>query len=114
MFKFALTLDGNSYKAFKINSTGAILSTMSLDFENDTQKTFDLTVEVTDTAGLADSTQVRITVVDENDNSPKIINLPTSPAAEFNISDNVPAGRSSGLVHTCCKNRGFSPSHVWK
>ena len=85
---------------------------MKLDFENDTQKTFDLTVEVTDTAGLTDSTQVRITVVDENDNSPEIINLLTSPAAEFNISDNVPAGRSSVLVNTCCMNRGLSPSYI--
>lgn len=63
---------------------------MALDYENDTQKTFDLTVKVTDSAGLMDTTQVRITVTDENDNLPLIINLP-SPA-EFNISDNVPAG----------------------
>ena len=83
-------IGGNTYDAFEINSTGAILSTIPLDYENDTQKTFDLTVNVEDSAGLMDTTQVRITVIDENDNSPEIINLP-SPA-EFNISDNIDAG----------------------
>jgi hypothetical protein len=63
---------------------------MSSDYENETQQTFDLTVIVADRAGLTDKTQVRITVLDVNDNLPMIINLP-SPA-EFNISDNVPAG----------------------
>ncbi|CAB4019339.1 Protocadherin Fat 4, partial [Paramuricea clavata] len=81
---------GNTNNAFQINSTGAILSRIPLDYENDTQKTFDLTVMVTDRAGLTDMSQVRITVLDANDNIPQIINLP-SPA-EFNISDNVPAG----------------------
>ena len=83
-------LDGNTFNAFEINSTGAIFSTIPLDFENDTQKTFDLTVEVVGTAGLSDTTQVRITVLDINDNYPKLINLPSPP--ELNISNNIPAG----------------------
>ena len=87
--KFDIT-GGNTYNAFQVNSTGAIISTIPLDYENDTQKTFDLTVMVTDGLGLTDKTQVRITVLDVNDNNPMIINLP-SPR-EFNISDNVPAG----------------------
>jgi hypothetical protein len=82
--------DGNTDNAFRVNETGAIISTVTLDYENDTQKTFDLTVMVADRLGLTDKTQVRITVLDVNDNTPTIINLP-SPA-EFNISDNVPAG----------------------
>lgn len=63
---------------------------MALDYENDTQKIFDLTVMAADKVGLQDTTQVRISVVDVNDNSPKIVNIP-SPA-ELNISDQVPAG----------------------
>ena len=89
---FIVILGGNTNNAFQINSTGSILSRIPLDYENDTQKTFDLTVMVADRAGLTDTSQVRITVLDANDNIPQIINLP-SPA-EFNISDNVPAGWS--------------------
>ncbi|XP_028399940.1 protocadherin Fat 4-like isoform X2 [Dendronephthya gigantea] len=83
-------IDGNTNNSFTINATGAILSTGTLDYENDTQKTFDLTVMVEDKGGLKDTTQVRITVLDVNDNPPKIINLPAP--AELNISDNLPQG----------------------
>ena len=45
---------------------------------------------VADTAGLKDTTQVRITVLDANDNAPQIINLPEP--AELNISNNLAQG----------------------
>ena len=93
---YFLIIDGNTYNAFQVNSTGAIISRLPLDYENDTQKTFDLTVMVTDGLGLTDKTQVRITVLDANDNDPMIINLP-SPR-EFNISDNVPAGLLNSIL----------------
>ena len=90
-FVYSLILSGgNTHDAFKINSTGAILSAIALDYENDTQKTFDLTVTAADRDGLKDTTQVRVTILDVNDNAPTIVNIP-SPA-EVNISDQVPAG----------------------
>lgn len=64
---------------------------MKLDYENRTQRTFDLTVMARDRLGLTDTTQVRITVVDVNDNPPAIINLP-EPAV-FNISGSTREGK---------------------
>ncbi|XP_047661154.1 protocadherin beta-15-like [Tachysurus fulvidraco] len=58
-------------RLFKINSeTGAITTLDTLDYE--TEKSFELNINAMDNGGLADTCNVVIEILDENDNAPSI------------------------------------------
>ncbi|MDA1166595.1 MAG: cadherin domain-containing protein, partial [Planctomycetota bacterium] len=67
-----LITSGNTGGAFNIDSNGNLFvaNSVALDFE--TTPTFNLTVRITDGAGLFDEAAVTVNLTDENDNAPVI------------------------------------------
>jgi len=77
--KLSYSLESGDVAAFSIDQkTGTISSKTT--FDRETKASYSLTVRVTDhgQSPLQDTTTVDITILDINDNSPKIINLPAT------------------------------------
>ena len=77
---------GNNGNVFRINSTGNILVTRTLDRE--TNASYTLAVLAVDSAGNEGTTSVRITLTDENDEAP----IFSQTAYTAFISENSPQG----------------------
>ncbi|XP_053501585.1 protocadherin beta-16-like isoform X8 [Ictalurus furcatus] len=79
---------------FKINSeTGAITTLDTLDYE--TEKKYELNVKAMDKGGLADTCNVIIEVIDENDNAPSIQLMSFSNI----IAENSPIGTTVAVIN---------------
>ncbi|XP_053372277.1 protocadherin beta-16-like isoform X23 [Clarias gariepinus] len=79
---------------FKINSeTGAITTSDTLDYE--TEKMYHLNIKATDKGGLADTCNVIIEIIDENDNSPSIQLMSFSNI----IAENSPIGTTVAVIN---------------
>ena len=84
---------GNERGSFRIDSsTGDIFTTRSLD--HDVVSNYTLIVSCNDGSGIPVTTQVIVTVVDENDNIPQFINLPYN----FTVSEGLPENTTVNRV----------------
>ncbi|XP_058268044.1 protocadherin beta-16-like isoform X35 [Hemibagrus wyckioides] len=81
-------------RLFKINpETGAITTLDILDYE--TEKNFELNINAMDNGGLADTCNVLIEIIDENDNSPSIQLMSFSNT----IRENSPVGTTVAVIN---------------
>ncbi|XP_047661155.1 protocadherin beta-16-like [Tachysurus fulvidraco] len=81
-------------RLFKINSeTGAITTLDTLDYE--TEKGFELNINAMDNGGLADTCNVVIEILDENDNAPSIQLMSYSNV----IAENSPIGTTVAVIN---------------
>ncbi|XP_060751245.1 protocadherin beta-16-like isoform X27 [Tachysurus vachellii] len=81
-------------KLFKINpETGAITTLDTLDYE--TEKSFELNINAMDSGGLADTCNVVIEIIDENDNAPSIQLMSYSNV----IAENSPIGTTVAVIN---------------
>ncbi|KAK2823102.1 hypothetical protein Q7C36_019702 [Tachysurus vachellii] len=81
-------------RLFKINpETGAITTLDTLDYE--TEKSFELNINAMDSGGLADTCNVVIEIIDENDNAPSIQLMSYSNV----IAENSPIGTTVAVIN---------------
>ncbi|XP_039632255.1 protocadherin-10-like [Polypterus senegalus] len=84
---------------FSINrDNGNIYSLQSFDYEKQTFYTFDLVAKDSGTPQLSNSVTVKITVLDENDNTPVIVS-PWRPHGSI-VSDTIPSSAEEGYLIT--------------
>ncbi|XP_039632256.1 protocadherin-10-like [Polypterus senegalus] len=84
---------------FSINrDNGNIYSLQSFDYETQTFYTFDVVAKDSGTPQLSSSVTVKITVLDENDNTPVIVS-PWRPHGSI-VSDTIPSSAEEGYLVT--------------
>ena len=89
------SLSGTSSGNFSINSTTAVITTSDdVNLDRETVDSYSLTITVTDSGGLSSSVPLKLTVTDENDNSPVFNPKVYKP----NILENATAGLSVTTV----------------
>ncbi|XP_039632249.1 protocadherin-10-like [Polypterus senegalus] len=86
-------------KYFSINSeNGNIYSMQSFDYEKQTLYTFEVVAKDSGTPQLSSSVTIKITVLDENDNTPVIVS-PWRPHGSI-VSDTIPSSAEEGYLVT--------------